>query len=45
MQHYSITYIMLGMPIEIIELLIISLLVIQIATLLATLVLDVKGNF
>lgn len=45
MPHYLTTYIMLGMPIEIIELLIISLLVIQIATVLAKLVLDVKGNF
>lgn len=45
MLHYLTTYIMLGMPIEIIELLIISLLVIQIATVLAKLVLDVKGNF
>lgn len=45
MLHYLTTYIMLGMPIGIIELLIISLLAIQIATVLAKLVLDVKGNF
>ncbi len=45
MLHYLTTYIMLGMPIEIIELLIISLPAIQIATYLAKLVLDVKGNF
>lgn len=45
MLHYLTTYIMLGMPIEIIELLIISLPAIQIATSLATIVLDVKGNF